>query len=320
MRTFLPPFKGSTLALSIALAAAWGCNANHVLGSADKPDGSTSTGVAGATNGGNGGSAATGGAGAPGAVQDAGVDEFTGGAADTSASTDAGTSRPEVGPLGPAQSWTGYVENYTFPSGSSAVHLTFATDASGNVAGQVAFGQGPPPPAPTNPNIGYPPALESLYSGGTGPGPVYQGYIAEGYIYQIDQGTFASDRLRFDISLNQLWAGWCALQTTPAGSPTCVANANVGFGTTQGGTCTYTDTTTSTESPIDCVKAGLCLFPNGPCDCSAGGPCKLSTRVGPSTNFDVFMTGDTASGSVVGIGSTPNVHFILDAPDAGGGG
>jgi hypothetical protein len=314
MRTFVPAFNKSTLGLSIALAVACGCDANHVLGSADKPDGSLSTGAAGASNGGNGGSTSTGGAGAHGAAQDAAVDEFTGGFDVATASTDAGTSRPEVGPLGPVQSWTGYVENYTFPSGSSVIHLTYATDANGNVAGQIVFGQGAPPPPATNPNVGYPPAIDSyaFFANSSPLGPLTL-YIAEGYSYALDLGTLVSDRLRFDVPLNQLWAGWCALET----SSTCPPLNATADPSTQ--TCSQDTTAAGDPMPIDCGKAVLCGRVLSPCDCSGSGPCKLSTREN-SQAFDIFVTGETASGSSTLGGGTPNVHFILNAPDAGNGG
>ena len=61
-----------------------------------------------------------------------------------------------VGLQGPT-TWTGYVEGYQFPSGSNAIRLAFAIDSYGQVAGMVFFGDGPPPPPATDPNVGYPP-------------------------------------------------------------------------------------------------------------------------------------------------------------------
>ena len=307
MRT---PTRTAHLALAAAIALGAGCNANHVLGSA------TPDSAAGA---GSGGAPGTGGAGSGGASspEDAGMIELDATGMEPPVVYDTAIYRPEVGPLGPSQSWTGYVENFKFPSGSSAIHFTIATDASGNVAGQIVFGQGPPPPPATDPNIGYPPALEASYSGGL---LIITSYIAEGYVYQIDRGTLVSDRLRFGIANEQLWAGWCALQTTPAGSTSCVPRAAyLGYVPTPDGTCSYVDTTTSTSTPIDCVKANLCLSLDSPCDCSAGGPCKLKTDLYDQPSFDVFVTGNTASGSCTLSTTPPNVHFVLDTADAGAG-
>ena len=131
-----PSFNRSTLALSMALAAACGCDANHVLGTSNGNPGTAgstmtmgSAGSSGAQAGSSGSAGAANAAGSPGT---------------------AGAAGATIGPLGPTQSWTGYIENGMFPSGSDSLKLTFATDANGNAVGTIVFGQGtPPPPAPT---------------------------------------------------------------------------------------------------------------------------------------------------------------------------
>ena len=230
-----------------------------------------------------------------------------GGTAETPPS--GGLDASASGTLGPVQSWTGYVENFQFPSGSDAIKVSFAYDPSGQVVGQVILGSGTPPPPATDPNVGYP----------TG----YIGYNVlfadtEGFPFSIVGGSFASHRLRFATEGTEFWSSWCALQTPPAdGSDGCLPNfVSATFGADS---CSIT-TANGAMSAVDCTKWYLCEGMVGfssasVCLCT---PTGCIPRPGRSTlSFDMFLADDTASGSVSGyLGTatddTHNVHFTKD--------
>jgi hypothetical protein len=202
-------------------------------------------------------------------------------------------------------SWTGYVENFQFPSGSDALALTFSTDAAGGVHGTIVFGKGTSPPPATDPSLGYPSDF-SAFAQTNQNGLRDHAYVAEGYSYALDPGTLANSRLRFTVSLHQLWAGWCALQTNSDGPSFCGPNSGGGFDPTTND-CYLSDPATMKNVPIDCSKWWLCDG-TGPCDCSGSGPCGVGP-FGGSVTFDVSVRGTSASGSIAGSLDSHNVHF-----------
>jgi hypothetical protein len=88
----------------VALLFLVGCNADHSIGQIDR---------------------------------DAGTDLATSEVASLAPPTAAhgGVDAGGVATPGASQSWSGYVENYKFPSGSDAVRLTFSADSAGQVTG-----------------------------------------------------------------------------------------------------------------------------------------------------------------------------------------
>jgi hypothetical protein len=332
MKTIAPMSKGASLALAAVLALAGACSANHVLGTKPlSPDGgaagtngspgtaaptagATGFGVAG-TSGAAGDAAAgtsgaagnaaggVGGLGFAGTSGAAGLSMFSPsptGAAGTGASGAAGV-KIMAGPLGPPTTWTGYVEDYTFRSGSDALTMTFGTDAKGIVKGTIVLGAGTPPPPATDPNIGWPAGVVdlTLFSNG-------DGYVAEGYTYAYDGGSFDTHRLRFTVNLWQLWAGWCALQTPPVdGSTGCIPNWG---GSVTPNACSLQNPSTGANVPIDCTKLALCLG-SPACTCNASG-CTNSDN-SDTLSFDLFVTDDTASGTIDGVVvGKNNIHFV----------
>jgi len=221
---------------------------------------------------------------------------------------DAGAS----GTLGPVQSWTGWVENYQFPSGSDVIKFSFASDSAGQVVGQVIFGTGSPPPPPTDPNVGY------LWdpSPGTVPlPPIYD--LMEGFPYSMFAGSLTSTRLRFTIHPFEPWAGGCALQTSMAGSQYCVLHVGGTCDIVDGGgnsvQCSLIDPRDggSVAVTVDYGKMVLCQTPL--CLCSPTG-CAVDYSAPNdrfSTSFDVALSGGTASGSMKGRIDS-NVHFTKD--------
>jgi hypothetical protein len=277
----------SSLFLAVALAC--GCDANHVLGVADAgAPGTGSAGAGGNTSPANGGSSG----GQAGHTTTPVVDASTG---------------PEVGPLGPSQTWTGYVENFMFPSGSDVLTITVAADSQGNAVGTITIGKGTPPAPATDPNVGYPPSYDKSQPAPGLVGP--DGFYLEGYPYTFNDGVLTSQRLHFTANLDQLWAGWCALQTEADGSGSCVPNSG-GMFSGDGTSCAYGDPAHPGKYiPIDCGKLSLC-GPGGPCLCTASG-CALNTIAGPGEIFslDIAINGGTANGSIEGPVPTENVQF-----------
>jgi hypothetical protein len=214
------------------------------------------------------------------------------------------------GPLAPSQSWTGYVEQYTFASGSTALKLTFSADDHGVALGTIVFGEGTPPAPATDPNVGYPPDLVAalLLQSPFTTGETID--IAEGYAYTFDAGTFDGHRLQFTANLAQLWSGWCALQVSPGpGFGPCYTTESGRLGLTedlQARMCTVTNYDPSQDLQVDCGKLLLCT--GDECSCSTSG-CTLNHI---DAVFDLFVTGTTISGSVqapLGAGNL-NVHFV----------
>jgi len=142
-----------------------------------------------------------------------------------------------TGPLsqGPT-SWTGYIENYQFPSGSDVIRFTSTVDSSGQVMVTVFLGNGTPPPPATDPNVGYPPGLatEGMMLDSA------SNYWSEGFAYSMTSGTFQPQRLRFTINNYQLWSGWCALQKPIDDSGMCLPAWGGGSGTSDGTNCSAT--------------------------------------------------------------------------------
>jgi hypothetical protein len=205
---------------------------------------------------------------------------------------------PDLPRTSGSQSWTGYVENYQFLSGSDAVKIAFASDSAGQVTGTVILGNGTPPSPATDPDVGYPPGFKTQQ-------PVVVGapnYLAEGYAYPMHSATLVGQRLRFGVGLQDLWGGWCALQTPAPGSGSCLPNWG-GLSSPTG--CSLTNPDTGAVVPVDCGKFNLCRL-TMVCQCDAS-ECQVRD-VGVSMMFDISIDNDRADGSM----DTRNVHFTRD--------
>ena len=225
-------------------------------------------------------------------------------------SNDGGRS-PDTGMPGTASLadgvWTGYAENYMFPSGSDVITMTLQTSGS-VVTGTMKFGNGKPPAAATNPDVDYPPAYGEDDSGCTGGYPIP--FAGEGFVYTIEMGTFDGSRLRAGVAMAELWTGWCALQTSYAtGSGcgySCLPTINSGESQVGSGKCICFGRNPATDVmvPVDCGKNLLCS--TGACLCDAKG-CTVSAM--PDTVFDLAISGSRADGSTTGQFGDHNVHF-----------
>lgn len=203
----------------------------------------------------------------------------------------------DVMSLDAIESWTGYLENYQFASGSDSVRLSFATDPTGVVVGTITFGTGAAPPSATDPNDTYPP----------GASQVLPDTIVEGFPYTIAMGTLAGSRLRFTIWRTELWSGWCALQTPISGNPSCLPyGAEIQI---DAAGCFYQNPLTGPPGPISCSKVTLCT--RGVCVCTDAA-CMASFEFG-GVEFDVALSGTAGSGNAATIGGDiRNVRLTKD--------
>jgi hypothetical protein len=210
-----------------------------------------------------------------------------------------------------AATWDGYAEAYTFmPDGSDRVRLTIAANGQGTLeVGDAAL-----LPPPTDPNVGYPPGAAA-----TGPGqlaPASAGVLTEGFLYPIYAAQVQADRIQLGANPGDLYAAWCALQTTTYPSYdtsfthpdagytstfpgivdggvvtvfyTCLPNSGSMFSST-GGCATLSPDGGST--PVDCGKLSLCTL-NMACQCTATGCASNQVAAGtPVSNYQVELDG-----------------------------
>ena len=198
--------------------------------------------------------------------------------------------------------WTGYIDGYQFPSGSNAIRLALSVDANGRVTGMVVFGDGPPPPPVSDPNVGYPPDYLSW--------PSIDQYYAEGFAYSFS-AISSPWVLHFAIDKNQLWSDWCARQTPVDASGTCLPNWQGAHDIGTNGApdrCYQRNPATGKDVIIDCGRYDLCLAPV--CTCSTT-TCVYVDYGG--SLFYLAIPGDTAYGNVYQLfQDSANVYFTRD--------
>jgi hypothetical protein len=101
--------------------------------------------------------------------------------------------------------WDGYVEAYTFPSGTDRVRVTL--DANGN--GQLRVGDADLLPPPTDPDVPYPPAAGQ-------PDPPRVDQLYDGIGYPIAGARIEAERIRFAVNTAATFSQWCGLQNSYA--------------------------------------------------------------------------------------------------------
>ncbi|MGD0679830.1 MAG: hypothetical protein ABSC94_30970 [Polyangiaceae bacterium] len=234
--------------------------------------------------------------------------------------------------------WSGYVENYAFPSGSDALLLTFTTQADGTIAGTLTFGQESAPAPPVDPTVGYWP--NGAAPAGLWPGEPYGNIepVAEGFSYTVESVQFDGSRLRFSVNPIEEYKPWCELQTsysdpTQPCSYNCAPNAGwVPLGLADAGLLpdgapppyngnstsnTWTSLYDPDGGPTITMNAGrvtLCLAPPSGrvCSCWLGG-CTGNVE---NTTFDMAVTTGHLDGSFLPFqGSDHNIHFTSAAGD-----
>ncbi len=236
------------------------------------------------------------------------VEAGAGDASTPAPATDSGARPPrDAGPPGDrgGDHWDGYIEAYTFDSGSDRVRIVFDS-ASGDGArtGVVILGDGTAPAPPTDANVGWPALPPGVPVGG------FAAQVLEGFEYPIGNASVVGARVQVMFDYAALWTEWCALQTpvpndVAASGYGCLPNTG---GTTGPGACTYNDPITGDPVPVDCGKFVLCSNALV-CDCVATG-CTASTDSGlGQVAFDFRVTADTGDGTVSLRGGTRNVHL-----------
>jgi hypothetical protein len=194
-----------------------------------------------------------------------------------------------------AAAWDGYVEAYTFPSGTDRVRVTLDEDGSG----WLKIGDGDELAPPTDPDVGWP---EGVYDAKAERFPGSD--LMEGVRYPITGAVVEEERVRLSIDPYDVFEAWCELQTSylrtnqyPKGYG-CTQEGGYGYGN---GVCSVGETEEGEPSIVDCGKAILCASAVCACDqagCTAGD--------GPSAPFDAALSddGQSLTGSIV----LPNVE------------
>jgi len=219
----------------------------------------------------------------------------------TSTNTDTGTG---TGTNSASESWTGYVENFKFGSGSDAVKLVLATNTAGQVSGTVTFGNGIAPPPATDPSVAYPPGMgQTITTPNT---------FLEGPAFAIKSGSLQTSRLSLTVDSMDIWTDWCAIQPAPTdGSSICVPEDFITFTGNQDRSQCYLTPRSGDVVTIDCYKWDLC-FMSRVCRCSPSGCVTNGEDSGYKISFDLFLTNGTGSGSMKGVFGSYNVHFTKD--------
>lgn len=226
--------------------------------------------------------------------------------------------------VGLAGSWDGHAEAYGFaPDGSDRVRLVIAA----NGLGSLQVGNSAPLAQPLDPDVGYPPATDLPDSSG----------LWEGFLYPIHSVQISADRIQLGIDANDVFAAWCALQTsyplwqyqdTPDGAVQtaygCVAHGlQFGFepiappdgGADAGAGCVLTDADGGASIPIDCERPSLCVQGNV-CLCTATSCVSRSIAAStPSLSYPIDLdasldtTGATLTGTLVLGGTRVVIHL-----------
>jgi hypothetical protein len=204
--------------------------------------------------------------------------------------------------------WQGYTEAFTFPSGSDAILLVVTQAADGSIQGTVTYGQGTPPLPATDPTVGYPPGADWADHEGT--------WLVEGFPFTVTRDSFDGTRLQLQTDQDEVWKGWCELQTpTNAGEACGVYGCapNWPSESTVGVTSTLTDPSTGATETVDFGKWVLCELPGEPCLCSSTGCTVDLSAPGRPWSFDMQLSGAKLDGTMSGNGNV-NVHLTRSSP------
>ena len=202
--------------------------------------------------------------------------------------------------------WTGYMEGFTFPSGSDKITISIVAPPDDFAQVNVWFGDAAQPLPPTDPNVAWPD--ENVLSHHT---------ALEGWPYQALDLSYESPRLRFSISRWSPWQDWCFLQTP-------VPNPNLGWACVAGparydnsgqpvvdaqGNCILS---TTPPMAVDCAKAfPLCMGTPPMCQCDMNGCHAEDLRA----TFDIALRNGTGDGSTdLPFGTATNIRLTKTTP------
>jgi len=216
----------------------------------------------------------------------------------TSESCENGPQLPIVG------SWTGYVENQKWASGSDVIHMTI-TNANDTLAcGSISLGDKPSPPPATDPTMSYPPGeFDPTRTPEAWDISTFIDYT-EGFVMPSTQGKVSGTRLQFQVNWASTWDAWCGLQTP-------VADFTGRFSCLDSGSIDDAGCHSSTGELVDCGRFMLCAG-GAFCDCTAQW-CQAWHQNCDTLDFDMQIAADAATGSVaLGCAGVHNVHFAKD--------
>jgi hypothetical protein len=248
-----------------------------------------------------------------------------------------------------AGTWQGEFDSYALPSGSRAIRIdiTGAYLASDGLCGTVEFGNGDAPPVATDPEapppgqpaMPDPPPLAHLptegfpfefYEAGT---PVIDAGVSS---FPPGKPAVLGNRVRFGISLRQVYKSWCNLQLSYFVRPGMPSQSQLILEGLPPMFCVPPDTFTDgpgglscggnipgvTVQHVSCVQAEYCLL--RACDCNSASfdptdpkmPPPHGCTVLPSTEllagiatFDLTLDGATLSGNVTFPQNVQSIHL-----------
>jgi hypothetical protein len=189
--------------------------------------------------------------------------------------------------------WTGYVENKRFRSGSDALLLSIQRTSATELSGQLTMGQGTGAVPDPSVMVGF--------FGTATPSPMEP---IEGYAYTLMNGKVTGTRIEFDVALNEIWQSYCSAQTPVPGKYACIWSE--GGYTFDSGHCIGLDATGQQRTEVDCSLLAMCT--GGGCVCDDT-HCFADTRMYIS-HFDMTLRSPYLDGSAYGNSFMPNnVHF-----------
>jgi hypothetical protein len=163
-----------------------------------------------------------------------------------------------------AGNWDGYAEAYMFHYGNSdRVRLSINPDG----VGTMEVGDAALLPAPTNPDVGYPPvpSVDPMFG--------IIGTLRDGVEYPVHDAAVESSRIRFKVNTFDMYGPWCEIQTPTllaSGSYSCADSSNVtGLASSPDGNCQKVAPDGSMQT-VDCGKYILCAG-SSVCDCTPSG-------------------------------------------------
>ena len=167
--------------------------------------------------------------------------------------------------------WDGYTEAQQFIPGSDRIRVRISGDGQGTLT----LGESQTYPAPTDPNVGYPPNEDAMSA------LIKDSMFRPGAEYPLHGVRVESKRIRFTVSTNDFYKAWCELQTPVATNDATVYSCgHNGYSGNGAGMCFVSDT----GAPIDCRKASLCT----------GSRVCVCTASSCTSNPDYFVQFDAA--------------------------
>jgi hypothetical protein len=193
--------------------------------------------------------------------------------------------------------WEGSIQDASFKDVTPLRLEILGASEQGGVCGTLRWSEGELPPAPRNPDVGWPDDARLGFGGGAA-------FFQEGASYTLLDGVMRGSAVRFRISAHEPWGAWCALQTPyyapGSDSYQCMPDYLSLSQSSSARTCVLTRPDGS-PLQIEVGKCGLCTSPVCSCNASecAANPNDSSAS---SLSFDLSISGERASGRFLGGG------------------